>query len=80
VGNVDDDRGIKGLRDSKLKSGLPKGLSPRIWNEDSNINGKLPYLVANPPNRSNSPLNKIVIPAQAGTRLLQLLEMMLRHS
>jgi hypothetical protein len=37
------------LSDSKLKSGLPKGFNPKIWNEDSNINGGLPYLIANPP-------------------------------
>lgn len=49
AGNVPNDPGIKGLSDSKLKSGLPKGFDPKIWNEDSNINGGLPYLVANPP-------------------------------
>ena len=49
AGNVANDPGITGLDDSTLKSGLPKGFSSKIWNEDSNINGGLPYLVANPP-------------------------------
>jgi hypothetical protein len=49
AGNVANDPGITGLSDSKLKSGLPKGFNPKIWNEDSNINGGLPYLIANPP-------------------------------
>jgi hypothetical protein len=49
AGNVANEPGIKGLSDSKLKSGLPKGFNPKIWNEDSNINGGLPYLIANPP-------------------------------
>jgi len=49
AGNVPNDPGIKGLSDKKLKSGLPKGFNPKIWNEDPNINGGLPYLIANPP-------------------------------
>jgi hypothetical protein len=44
-----NDPGIKGLSDKKLKSGLPKGFDPKVWNEDPNINGGLPYLIANPP-------------------------------
>jgi hypothetical protein len=28
---------------------LPKGFDPKIWNKDSNVNGGLPYLIANPP-------------------------------
>jgi hypothetical protein len=49
AGNVANDPGIKGLSDSQLKSGLPKGFNPKIWSEDSNINGGLPYLLANRP-------------------------------
>ena len=49
AGNVTNDPGITGLSDSQLKSGLPKGLSSRIWSENPNINGGLPYLIANPP-------------------------------
>lgn len=49
AGNVANDPGIKGLRDTALKSGLPKGFNPKIWNEDLNINGGLPYLINNPP-------------------------------
>jgi len=44
-----NDPGIKGLTDKQLKSGFPKGFSPKIWNEDPNINNGLPYLIANPP-------------------------------
>lgn len=43
------DHGIKGLSDQKLKSGLPKGFNPKIWKEDSTVNGGLPYLINNPP-------------------------------
>jgi hypothetical protein len=49
AGNVANDPGIKGLSDKKLKAGLPKGFNPKIWNEDSSINGGLPYLINNPP-------------------------------
>jgi hypothetical protein len=49
AGNVANDPGIKGLSDKKLKSGLPRGFDPKIWKEDSSINGGLPYLIANPP-------------------------------
>jgi hypothetical protein len=49
AGNVPNDPGITGLDDSTLKSGLPKGFNPKIWNEDSSINGGLPYLIDNPP-------------------------------
>lgn len=41
--------GIKGLNNKKLKSGLPKGFDPKFWDEDSKINGGLPYLINNPP-------------------------------
>ncbi|HEX3432370.1 MAG TPA: GLUG motif-containing protein [Rhizomicrobium sp.] len=49
AGNVANDPGIKGLTDSRLKSGLPGGFSPKVWRENANINGGLPFLIANPP-------------------------------
>jgi hypothetical protein len=50
AGNISNDRGITGLTDSQLKSGLPAGFDPSTWAEDPNINGGNPYLIANPPN------------------------------
>ncbi|HEY2447111.1 MAG TPA: hypothetical protein VGI20_15365 [Rhizomicrobium sp.] len=49
TGNQPNVRGITGLTTTQLTSGLPPGLSPRIWSEDPKINGGLPYLLANPP-------------------------------
>jgi hypothetical protein len=49
AGNVENDPGIKGLSNTKLTSGLPKGFSPRVWAENPDINAGLPYLIANPP-------------------------------
>jgi hypothetical protein len=49
AGNVEDDPGIKALSNTKLQSDLPKGFSPRVWKENADINGGLPYLIANPP-------------------------------
>jgi hypothetical protein len=46
---VENDPGIKGLGNSELTSGLPKGFNPRVWTESPDINGGLPYLIANPP-------------------------------
>ncbi|HEX3429593.1 MAG TPA: GLUG motif-containing protein [Rhizomicrobium sp.] len=51
AGNLANDPGIKGLTTRKLQSQLPKGFSAKIWAEDANINGGLPYLRANPPGR-----------------------------
>ncbi|MGH7222702.1 MAG: GLUG motif-containing protein [Gemmataceae bacterium] len=42
-------RGITGLTTQQLQSGLPAGFDPTIWAENPNINGGLPYLIANPP-------------------------------
>jgi len=41
--------GVTGLTTAQFQSGLPAGFSKKIWHEDSNINGGLPYLRANPP-------------------------------
>ncbi len=41
--------GIEGLTTQDLQSGLPSGFHPSIWAENPNINGGLPYLIANPP-------------------------------
>lgn len=44
-----NDSGITGLTGAQLQAGLPAGFDPSIWAEDTNINGGLPYLIANPP-------------------------------
>lgn len=49
AGDLANDPGVKGLSNTKLQSGLPKGFSPRVWAENPDINGGLPYLIANPP-------------------------------
>jgi hypothetical protein len=45
AGNIPNDPGIKGKTTAKLQLGFSK----KVWGEDSNINGGLPYLLANPP-------------------------------
>jgi hypothetical protein len=42
-------RGIEGLSDAALKSGLPAGFDPAIWAQSPSINNGYPYLIANPP-------------------------------
>jgi hypothetical protein len=49
AGNRKHDPGIRGLSDSELKSGLPKGFDPNIWGQSPSINNGYPYLLANPP-------------------------------
>jgi hypothetical protein len=49
VGNIPNDKGVKGLSTKKMTSGLPKGFSKRVWAESTDINNGLPYLIANPP-------------------------------
>lgn len=49
AGNIANDPGITGETTEQLQSGLPAGFDPSVWAEDSNINGGLPYLIANPP-------------------------------
>jgi hypothetical protein len=44
-----ESEGIEGLTTSQLQAGLPKGFDKKIWAEDPNINGGLPYLRAIPP-------------------------------
>lgn len=41
--------GITGLTTAQFQSGLPAGFDPKVWAENPNINGGLPYLLANPP-------------------------------
>jgi hypothetical protein len=48
-GGEGDIPGVTGLTTEQLRSGLPKGLDPAIWAEDQEVNGGLPYLIANPP-------------------------------
>jgi len=51
AGNPPNDKGITGLSDAALKSGLPSGFDKTVWAEDSKINGGLPYLIGNPPTK-----------------------------
>jgi len=41
--------GLTGLTTQQLQAGLPVGFDKKIWAENPNINGGLPYLIANPP-------------------------------
>jgi hypothetical protein len=41
--------GLTGLTTQQLQAGLPVGFDKKIWAEKPNINGGLPYLIANPP-------------------------------
>ncbi|MDQ2861882.1 MAG: hypothetical protein M3T55_14420 [Pseudomonadota bacterium] len=45
-GNV---AGVTGLTTTQFQSGLPAGFDPTVWAESPDINGGLPYLLANPP-------------------------------
>ena len=49
AGNIPNDPGITGLTTAQFQAGLPPGFDPSIWAESANINGGLPYLIANPP-------------------------------
>ncbi len=49
AGNIANDPGITGETTAQLQAGLPPGFDPTIWAENANINGGLPYLIANPP-------------------------------
>jgi hypothetical protein len=49
TGNRGNEPGLKGKTSSELQSGLPNGFSAKIWAEESNVNGGLPYLIHNPP-------------------------------
>lgn len=49
AGTPKNDKGITGLTDSALKSGLPAGFDKSVWAQSSKINGGLPYLIDNPP-------------------------------
>jgi hypothetical protein len=41
--------GITGMTTAQFQSGLPAGFDRKVWAENPNINGGLPYLLANPP-------------------------------
>jgi hypothetical protein len=43
--------GLTGLTSQQLQSGLPAGFDHRIWAENPRINGGLPYLINNPPEK-----------------------------
>jgi hypothetical protein len=49
AGNSTFDPGITGLTTAQFQSGLPTGFDPSVWGESADINGGLPYLIANPP-------------------------------
>jgi hypothetical protein len=49
AGNESTDPGTKGLTNKAFVAQLPKGFSRKVWAENPNINGGLPYLIANPP-------------------------------
>ncbi len=49
TGNRGNEPGIAGLTTKRLQSQLPYGFDPHVWKENPNINGGLPYLIANPP-------------------------------
>jgi hypothetical protein len=49
AGNEATDPGTRGLTNKTFVAQLPKGFSPKVWAENPNINGGLPYLIANPP-------------------------------
>jgi hypothetical protein len=49
AGSPANDPGITGETTAQLQAGLPAGFDPTIWAENPNINGGLPYLIANPP-------------------------------
>lgn len=49
AGNTSNEPGITGLSTAQLQAGLPAGFSNTIWDENPNINGGLPYLLALPP-------------------------------
>ena len=47
--NISNDQGLKGLSSHKLRSGLPRGFSKKVWTERGNTNRGFPYLTDNPP-------------------------------
>jgi hypothetical protein len=49
AGNIANDPGITGLTTVQFQSGLPAGFDPKVWAENPDINGDLPYLLSNPP-------------------------------
>lgn len=47
VGNDTAYPGVTGLTTEQFQAGLPSGFDPAVWAENPNINGGLPYLLAN---------------------------------
>jgi len=43
--------GVTGLTTKKFRSGLPSGFDPRIWKQETGVNGRFPYLKSNPPRK-----------------------------
>jgi hypothetical protein len=49
AGNIANDPGITGLTTAQFSAKLPVSFSPKVWALNPNVNGGLPYLIANPP-------------------------------
>lgn len=54
AGNTAFDKGLKGLTTGQLKSGLPKGFDPAVWDQSASVNDGYPYLLANPPQQQGA--------------------------
>jgi hypothetical protein len=50
AGNKKNEMGITGLTDSELKNQLPSGFDPKVWEQKTQVNHGLPYLL-NAPNK-----------------------------
>jgi hypothetical protein len=51
VCNDNNTAGVTGLTSNQMIAALPSGFNPKIWAEHHNINGGLPYLINNPPEK-----------------------------
>jgi hypothetical protein len=49
AGNEFDDKGLKGIAESKFRGATAQKLDPTYWAEDAKLNNGYPYLIANPP-------------------------------
>lgn len=50
AGDPPNDPGVTGLTTAQFQAGLPQGFDPKVWAQQSNVNGGFPYLRALPPN------------------------------
>jgi hypothetical protein len=49
AGNQFDDKGLKGIAESKFRKATAQKLSPVYWAENAKLNNGYPYLLSNPP-------------------------------